>query len=385
FSTGSRIRDPHAAEVSHMLFEEHGRRSMSGLTATHPPLDERIRRIEPTFAGELQSLEEPTDDDLRALRASVAVEEDEHAAAVAGLAPPARGRRSERVERAALERQVGEVDPDLAPRVRRLLDSLPAAVVRGAGEPFDARAIVCGLVLARDPEACEAQLAGLATAPDPLLAERIRSLSPEVIGLSAEARLPVLELCLRSLRSLTLAQYRAFIAVLDQLIHADQRVDLFEACVRRIVHEHLDRQLLPEARPREPELRLEGAAGRVAVVIGMLVRVGHADEADAEAAFLAALGPLGVHASLPDARATAEHFESALAALTRLRPADKRDFLAAAGRAVEHDGRLLVVEVELLRAIAETVGVPVPPALALADGADASGPSIPSGSAPAAS
>ena len=48
---GSRIRDVHAEEISHMFFGDAFAGSMFNLFATHPPLDERIRLLEPDFDG----------------------------------------------------------------------------------------------------------------------------------------------------------------------------------------------------------------------------------------------------------------------------------------------------------------------------------------------
>ncbi len=51
---GSRVRDPHAEEASHMFFGEavSGLNELFGLLSTHPPLVERIRRIDPSFTGD---------------------------------------------------------------------------------------------------------------------------------------------------------------------------------------------------------------------------------------------------------------------------------------------------------------------------------------------
>ena len=48
---GSHIRDAHAAEISHMFFGDAFAGSFFRLFATHPPLDERIRALEPDFDG----------------------------------------------------------------------------------------------------------------------------------------------------------------------------------------------------------------------------------------------------------------------------------------------------------------------------------------------
>src|SRR6478672_6079142 len=58
--TGSRLRDSRsAAEVSHMLFGEGARKSFANLFATHPPLPDRIKALNPIFdKGELAELQQ---------------------------------------------------------------------------------------------------------------------------------------------------------------------------------------------------------------------------------------------------------------------------------------------------------------------------------------
>src|SRR5262245_17240777 len=49
---GSRIENPRAEEVGHMFFASAFKHGVTGLLATHPPLEDRIRRIDPSFTGE---------------------------------------------------------------------------------------------------------------------------------------------------------------------------------------------------------------------------------------------------------------------------------------------------------------------------------------------
>ena len=48
---GSRIRDGHAEEISHMFFGDAFAGTFFNLFATHPPLEQRIRAFEPEFDG----------------------------------------------------------------------------------------------------------------------------------------------------------------------------------------------------------------------------------------------------------------------------------------------------------------------------------------------
>ena len=54
---GSRIRDGHASEISHMFFGDAFAGSFFNLFATHPPLEERIRALEPEFDGQFPEVQ----------------------------------------------------------------------------------------------------------------------------------------------------------------------------------------------------------------------------------------------------------------------------------------------------------------------------------------
>jgi Zn-dependent protease with chaperone function len=360
YPSGSRVRERHAPEVAHMLFEEHGARALGGMLATHPPLPERIARLDPSFRGQLAALAEPGEPELRAARAAAAAENERPRAAATGSAALAAEQTSP-APRGATAPEFGTLDAQAAAYARTLLDALPRAVLSAADSPFDARAVVLGLALGSDPVARAAQLAELARGGDAPLAERTAALAPALSRLGASLRLPLLDRCLPALRQLSPDQYRTFAASLDRTIELDQRVELFEACLRRIVRHHLDRQFDPRPPRREAELRLSQASGRLGLVLGWLARSGHRGQPAAEQAFAAAAEVLGLDPRLPGLSSTLQDFDRALDDLSRLRPEDKRAVLAAARRAVIRDGQVTAAEAEVFRALGEALDCPVPP------------------------
>lgn len=56
-SVGARIDSPHAGEASHMFFENGLGKPVFGWMATHPPLAERIRAIDPSWDGRFEAVE----------------------------------------------------------------------------------------------------------------------------------------------------------------------------------------------------------------------------------------------------------------------------------------------------------------------------------------
>ncbi|MEX2365766.1 MAG: M48 family metalloprotease, partial [Pseudohongiellaceae bacterium] len=59
YSGGSKINSIDASEISHMLFEEGVATGFSSLFATHPPLKERIKRIDPHWQGDFADASRP--------------------------------------------------------------------------------------------------------------------------------------------------------------------------------------------------------------------------------------------------------------------------------------------------------------------------------------
>ncbi len=60
---GSRIESAHAAEASHMFFENGMGKSFIGWMATHPPLEQRIRAIDPSWSGTFTGIKETIQSD----------------------------------------------------------------------------------------------------------------------------------------------------------------------------------------------------------------------------------------------------------------------------------------------------------------------------------
>jgi len=154
---------------------------------------------------------------------------------------------------------------------------------------------------------------------------------------------------------------RAFEAHLDALIGADDRLNLFEWALRQALWRHLIGPAAAKVRRRG---RLANHRDDLAVLLSVLSRVDGASEA-AEVAFAAGaqvVGGLpadgGSEAPMGTARLT-----DAVDRLGTLRPADTRTVIHACAAAVASDGQVTVREFALLRAVAETLDVPVPPLL----------------------
>lgn len=356
---GSRIVAAQAEEFSHMYFAGGVSHAIAALTSTHPPLATRIRRIDPQWDGSFTEVPSPRELRQRDLDRSETQERPRSAAftpeAAVALA----------VARSAIS-DAGSPTPQHVEHTRRLLREIPALLTAAARDPHDARAVVCALLIDADPQTARRQIDQLAASAGAALAELTESLAKEAAGLDDRARIPLLDLCVASLRGLAPAQAARLKQDVRALIDADDRVSLFEWMLIRMLRRHLEPAFTPTTPAHARHHSLSPLAPQLAIVLSALAHAGHEDRSGAQRALeigarAAGLPDLVTH--LPRSAAGLKDLDGALDELERLSPPNKRRALTACAACIAADHAVTVREGELLRAVADSIGVPMPPLL----------------------
>ncbi len=364
-SEGSRVRAPEAQEADHLFFGDAVGHFL-GIFATHPPLVERIRRIDPSFEGDFSRVRvgtaEPTQDEART---------------TTSLKPQVRpGRGVFRFNPAQVVSRIGTVEPQQLAYASAVLTSLPDPLKTLAYEPFGARAIVFALLIDHDSEAVQAaQLDRLASSAEPALVGEVEKVLTMVHDLSPELRLPLVSMVVPTLRRLSRDQFEAFAAGVRELIQADNQVSLYEYALHRLLLSHLAPHYGYTPPSRSVVRSTSLLIGPVRHVLGTLAHIGSAQPANAAHAFALGIQALdwpGVDPALPPRNLDLQALDQALDALDAAVPPFKRQILSACAACIGADGRVTLEEGELLRAIADALGCPVPPLQSLA-GAEAAG------------
>jgi hypothetical protein len=267
----------------------------------------------------------------------------------------------------------GQPKPEHVSYAQELVAGLPASVRDAVREPFGARAVVYALLLDDDPGVVQTQLARLDGKAEPGVADLTLSLRADVAAVDQRARLPLVDMALPALRSLSPTQFAGFKANLDALIAADQRVDLFEWSLRRILLHQLAAGTGASPRRRV----LYHALGKqllepCGVLLSALAHAGHEDPAAAETAFAQASAQLALGESaasttlrlLAAEEAEGDALDRAIDALAETAPKVKRKLLSACAVCIGADNEITVAEAELFRAVAGGLGCPIPPVLA---------------------
>jgi Zn-dependent protease with chaperone function len=347
---GSRLLAARAEEASHFFFSE-GMARFTALMSTHPPLAERIRFLDPHFQGELPGTR------LEA----VALEEE-----IPGVAAAALGTRGIPVQPRAVIASVGALGDQHVAYAQSLLARIPQRLRDSIREPWVARALVLALLLDSKPETRAAQLNALLALGDQQLVDQVSRASGALRTSPAEARLPILDLALPALRRLSSAQYGELRAAVDRLIRADSRIGLFEYTLQRVLLRHLAAHFEPR-RPgpaADPQIQVGDA---LSVLLSILAHAGAADPAEAARAFAAARGELSGGRFRPTLLAREKldlrALDRALGRLGETAPRLRGEILGACVVAVATDGEVTIAEGELLRAISDSLGCPMPPLL----------------------
>lgn len=324
---GSSLNTKASDEMSHMMFGQSKLSGFSGLFATHPPLEERIRRIEPGWDGSFsQSSHRPT----------TSFENNNVSGFTSGTST-----QPEKTTTAELS-EVGQ----------QLLNQLPSELIDIAREPYSARFIAFALIF----DGSELQR------------EMIKSHIPNVsqaqllpwldYDLPLHLRFPLLELSIPALKSLSEGQKNRLCQVLRELSQTDDHYSLAEWCVINL----LEKQLLESYGCTKQIQSLKQLKESVFWLLRELAWVSHSQPEDAQRAFSSALTCLGFNdAELQPANKNWGLNRAALELLLQLKPKSRRLFVKACRLAIESDGKVTVAEGELYRVIACFLEVPEPP------------------------
>lgn len=348
-AAGSGLRAPGAEQYSFACFATAVSGWLQSMFATHPPLELRIRRLDPRWDG----------------RFMVATDErSSGSAAQAGVSPRREAGAAAFVAHSVLAR-AGTLDSAAVGLAQELLAALPPRLRAAAQEPYGARAVIYALLLDGRKDVADRQAGILAAKADPSVALHARALRPEVVAAGDRLRLPLAEIAMPALEALSEDQYRRFRGVVEELIAADQQTSFGEWVLRRFVLRRLDEAfgLRSPASERYIDAAMLGDAA--STVLSVLARLEHhSEEQAAEAAFTAGaetIRDLRLSLRFHRERIEPRMLDAAFDRLESLDGGKKEAMLKACISCVLHDRRLSTRGYELVRTLAACLDCPLPP------------------------
>jgi len=355
---GSELQRVDTEEVSHMLFATGA--SFSSLLATHPPLIQRIKALEPNFeASEIDRLAEQmlgqTQNGSEAIEGS---------SATAGFAP-----QHFVVTPATVTETVGMPDEGHIQLASTLRQSIPENLYRAAHSGTDALPLVLALLLDANEAVRRIQLDLIAEQLGGTTVMAAETLQLEIQKSGPEFRLPLLQIAFPLIKNRPLEQLERIADLVQRLIEVDGVVDTFEFALSRVLKTHLNDAAHPQR--RHGNLRLTQLPEAVGALFSVMAKQGHAE---ADAAYQKGMECLGRHEQrikmLIDTKQWPDYeppqdwvsaTDAALNQLDGLQVLDKQALVSALVLTLSHDGKVSPHEAELLRAICATLHCPLPP------------------------
>ena len=368
--TGSTLRDKQVAvQVNHMLFGE-GSSHFSQAWATHPPLDERIKALDPSFdPAQLQQLSEQLSQNPPnglAEDAALGLSSLAPLGPAASAPPRVLGLRPSThrdVHPGRLVARIGALRPVDLEHGAALSSAVPPDLRRLAGQPTTALPLVLALLVEPDPTVAAAQLQRIAARLGAETAELVQHLSPEVQALPRILRLPLAGISIPALTTRPARPLDDLVDLLNEVARVDHQISIFEYCLTRLVSSFVMDALNPPGRSRPGRSPLTRQQGDAVTLLSVLAALGNPDPAEAQAAFAAGWTVLVPGAPVPALQAPPDPvaaLDGVWDNLDDVAPPDKRRLIEALIATVAADGVLVEGEAELLRVACALLHCPLP-------------------------
>jgi Zn-dependent protease with chaperone function len=389
---GSRLQSPRAEEASHLFFANGLRSNFFGF-ATHPPLIERIRALDPSFDGNFPSvvlpdaapsapppipgvapLVQPSPPRLTPPPPPPPPMQPPPLPSLrpppfpAAQPPPLPASTPPVVTQQAIVADIGKPKAEHLHYAIDLHRTISPPLQAAARDPLGAVTLVCAFLLSEDSTARQKQLDELGRATWEGLRDEMTRIYPDVQDLASPARIPLVDLALPALRQLSLPQFDQFRTAVKTLVASDAQTDLFEFMLQKIVMRHLETHFFPTGRSVTQFYDLRPLARDCGVLLSATAYAGQDDATQAQAAFAEGAESLGRIARieipwLPPEQCDLAQLDPVLERLSQAVPQIKKNVLNACARTVAADRVIQPREAELLRAVADALDCPVPPFL----------------------
>lgn len=345
------IGNAHSQEAAHFFFANAFKSNLVSMFATHPPLEQRIAAIEPNWDGRFVIVEPRRTADRRAAATAAAAQQ---AKAQAGPKQAHDFINSIGQLSAAAILSAQEIHGQIRADLDRLHQSRDAAC-----------AVLIALQIsasAADDDA--AQLLQVKSRIDGAVYREAEDWLPRLRAMDLNQRFALFDAALPMAASRDLDGLASMSALIQELAHSDGSIELEELALLRGVSAYLtarrqpSRSIKPLA-PAKMEMPL-------CVLLSAITYTTSEDASERAAAFKAGARKcnrylLNESILLPEADITFEALEAALDLFVNLPVPQKKVIFEGALAVVLADGKVAQEELSLVRVIASSLGLPMPP------------------------
>ncbi|MGB5966567.1 MAG: M48 family metallopeptidase [Sulfurimonadaceae bacterium] len=340
----SRLQAPAAETYSHLYFAEGVGSFFSALMATHPPLEERIKKIEPRWSGRFPDYEKRKVPEPKVSK--VEREEETKERFVQGAI-------------AAAMMSVGQIKEEEVEQVQTEIEALDSKIEERLSDPLGAQAVILSLLY---DASHKDQLFAVVQEENPyLLLEFASFMQEEHMELQKQSAL-IVSLSLNALKSLSIEQYQRFNTIVETFVTIDKHVSLFEWSLQYIIQRPIEMHLGIRKVPKSTHTHIGAIKEEVEILFSMLVQTQYDDEQQAEEAFNKTKKAIQAGALQYHSRELITHdaFLKSVFAIETAKPAIAERIFEGVLHSIKIDGQVSETENAFVHAIAQLMQVPLP-------------------------
>lgn len=349
WNDGSRLHVSNAEEFSYFYFAN-GVRSL--IFNTHPSLSKRIRKIEPGWDGYFPKFRIEVKKDVKTGKKAEKItpfsadtfKEPKNLVTIATMTSAIAA--------------TGTPTSDHVQYAKTLISEIPEPLLLASRETMTAYALVLGLLMDKELLKNMSEQDKLLKGIDKEICKQLRKILSMLIPLNIKYRLPLIELAIPSLKSLSQSQLEQFEQHMLLIIKHDNRVEFWEWALHWIITQSLNKPIV--VKPRYDNFTL--IENECAILLSATVYTASSRNEVGKEAYNAAANEIGISIELVEKnKINSSDLLNALAKVRELKPLVKPRFLKALSLAAQHDGVIEPEEIEFIRAIAEGIDCPMPP------------------------
>jgi Zn-dependent protease with chaperone function len=341
------IANAHSQEAAHFFFANALKSSSVSMFATHPPLEQRIAAIEPNWDGQFVS------------------GEPRHTARQAASSTNRPKSKKAPMQAHDFINNIGQVSAAAILSAQEIHGQIGNDLDRLHQSRDAACAVLIGLQITASAEEDDAsQLAQIKSRVDGAVYREVEDWLPRLRSLNLNQRFALFDAALPMAAARDLDAFAPLSDLLKELAHSDGSIELEELALLRGVTTYLAARREP-TRPVRP-LAPAKMEMPLCVLLSAITYTASASASEQEAAFKEGARKcnrymLQQSILLPEADITFEALEAALDLFTNLPLPQKKVIFEGALAVVLADNKVAQEELSLVRVIASSLGLPMPP------------------------
>jgi Zn-dependent protease with chaperone function len=342
---GSLLESDKAEEMSHMCFGVSFGAALSGWFATHPPLDDRIKAINPLFR--------PKQTNDTAASQNISEDNESLISSLSQSAPVHATKQS-------VMDSIGHASSAHIEYVHQSIESLPDILLNAAHDLDAAMPLIFALITAGEPESSVAALEKVRQIEGEKIATQTAEMLDQVKDESLQNKFLLMEIASNILRSISDRDVlNKFRKTCVQLMHVDKKISLYEFVIYSYIRKLMDKG---ESNPTKVH-RYAQARSEIILILSLMSEVGEGNDDEKNQRFDKHLPYFFTEKSsrINFDSFDAKSVQAALARLAGLTPMLKRSLIEALVDCILEDDTITQREALILRAVCIQLDCPLPP------------------------